>query len=164
MSNQRALSGYQQTSAIGASALGQVVALYEAILRDFRLAIAALEQGQIEKRVHHVDHALLILAELQNVLDFEKGGEAAKRLNGFYNVTRAEITKVSVSPSREGFQRLIDLFMPVHQAWVKVSRELPPTPPRDAAPTVRVTMNAPATSPASQFAGEPQISASLWSA
>jgi len=161
MNNSRALLGYQQTSAMGTTALGQVVALYEAILRDLRGAIAAHDRGAVEKRVQHINHVLLILAELQNVLDFEKGDAAAKQLDRFYNVTRAEILKASVSPSREGFQKLIDLFMPVHQAWVEVSRQLPPTPPREASPEVRVSMSTPMPSFSSDN-GDVQRPPSLW--
>ena len=103
MNNQHAFSQYRQASVVGTSALGQVVALYQAILRDFHSAIAALERGDIEERVAAVNHALVVLTELQGVLDFEKGGEPAKKLSSFYNVMRAEIFKVCVAPSRVGF-------------------------------------------------------------
>jgi len=142
MSNLRAFSGYQQTSVVGLSAVGQVVALYERMLRDFRRALEANERGEIEKRVNEANHALQILAELQGSLDFENGGEAAKRFNDFYNVSRMEIFKVCVAPSREGFQRLIDLFTPVCQAWKEVSRKLPASPARETRPEVRIKMSA----------------------
>jgi flagellar biosynthetic protein FliS len=146
MSNQRAFSEYHQTSAVGTSGVGQVVALYQTILRDFSRAAAALEQGNIEKRVAEVNHALLVIAELHGVLDFERGGAAAKQLDRFYEVSRAEILKVSVAPSREGFQRLIDLFTPVCQAWSQVSQQLPAVPAREARSKERVRISVPTSS------------------
>ena len=67
MSNLRAFSGYQQTSVVGLSAVGQVVALYERMLRDFRRALEANERSEIENRVNEANHALQILAELYRV-------------------------------------------------------------------------------------------------
>ena len=149
MMNQRAFAEYQQTAAVGASALRQVVALYETILRDLRRAMTALQQGDIEKRVFEVNHALLVLTKLQSALDFEQGGEAAKKLSRFYDVCRAEIFEASVAPSREKLQRLMDLFTPVYQAWEQVSRELPSTPAREAMPDTRIQISSTLSTPGS---------------
>jgi flagellar secretion chaperone FliS len=163
MLNRRAFAEYQQTSAVGASALGQIVALYGRILRDFGCALEAFEGGNIETRVAEINHALLIVGELQGVLDFERGGAAAKQLDDFYNVTRAEILKVSVAPSREGFERLIGLFAPMYKAWYKISEQLPATPAREAVRETRVKMSAPpaATTPAAKDE-ESQKPAAVW--
>lgn len=162
MSNQRAFSQYQQTAALGASALRQVVALYETILRDFHRAIAALEKGDIEKRVFEVNHALLVMTKLQSMVDFEKGGEPAKKLDRFYNICRAEIFGVCVAPSREGFQRLIDLFTPVYQAWDQISRELPATPAPEPPPEMRIRMSAPPVAIGASNDDETQRPSGVW--
>ena len=60
---------YHQSTAFGAAALGQVIALYDTILRDFHRAMAAIGAGQIEKRVNALNHALIVVGELQGVLD-----------------------------------------------------------------------------------------------
>jgi flagellin-specific chaperone FliS len=118
------------------------------------------ERGEIERRVGKINHALLVIAELQGVLDFEKGGAAAKQFGAFYKVSRTEILKVSVSPSREGFQRLIDLFLPVYKAWEQISRQLPSTPARTAIREMRMKMSAPQVGRApEEETGEP---AGLW--
>jgi len=134
------INAYHQASACGATPVGQVVALYDTILRDFHRAGAALAAKDVEVRVFEMNHALLVLAELENVLDFEKGGEAAKHLKSFYEVSRALMLEVSVSPAQTGFQRLIDIFTPVRQAWAQVERQLPVVAARQAAPAIRVPM------------------------
>src|SRR5271157_5817452 len=93
---------YHQSSAFGASPVGQVVALYDTILRDLHRATAAIDTGEIEKRCNSINHALTVIGELQGVLDFERGGEPAQNLNNFYNVTRVMITQAGVTSSREG--------------------------------------------------------------
>ena len=117
-------SAYHQSTAVGASAVGQVVALYDTILRDFHRAIAAVEAGQIEQRVNAGNHALMVIGELQGVLDFERGGEAARRLQSFYKITRAMTLEASVHGSREKFQELISMFARLRAAWSKIERTM----------------------------------------
>jgi len=120
---------YHQTRAFGASPVGQVVALYDTIVRDLHGAIAAIEAGHIEKRVNAVNHALMVIGELQGVLDFERGGEAARRLNSFYNVTRAMVTEAGVMSSSEKLEELIAMFARLRAAWAQVERTLTPSEP-----------------------------------
>ena len=77
MKDSGAISAYQQSSVRGASAVGLIVALYDTILRDFRRALEAFDAGSVEARVSELNHALTVIAHLKNVLDHEKGGEAA---------------------------------------------------------------------------------------
>lgn len=144
MNNSLIHSVYQQNSVRGTTPVGQVVALYDTILRDFHRGLAAFDAGDIEARVFELNHALTVIGELQNVLDFENGAEAAKRLKSFYELARVSVLQVSVSPSREGFQRLIELFRPVRQAWQQIEQQLPAAAPREATPEVRVQMSVPA--------------------
>lgn len=58
-------SAYQPSTASAASSVGQVVALYARILRDFRSVIAAIGAEHIENRVNSLNHALTIIGELQ---------------------------------------------------------------------------------------------------
>jgi len=122
MSTQDSASAYHQSTAVGASAVGQVVALYDTILRDFHRAIAAIESEQIEQRVNAGNHALMVIGELQGVLDFERGGEAARRLQSFYKVARAMTLEASVRSSREKFLELTSMFARLRAAWSKIER------------------------------------------
>jgi flagellar secretion chaperone FliS len=122
MSTHDSASAYHQATAVGASAVGQVVALYDTILRDFHRAIASIESEQIEQRVNAGNHALMVIGELQGVLDFERGGEAARRLQSFYKVTRAMTLEASVRSSREKFLELIAMFARLRAAWSKIER------------------------------------------
>jgi flagellar secretion chaperone FliS len=122
---------YQQSTASAASSVGQVVALYDRILRDLRSAIAAIGAGQIENRVNSLNHALTIMGELQGVLDFERGGEAARNLNSFYTVTRAMVTEAGVKSSLEMLQELVSMFARLRAAWAYVERTVTPSEPTE---------------------------------
>jgi flagellar secretion chaperone FliS len=124
MTKNSAFAAYQLGSAQGASPLGGVVALYDTILRDFQRALAAIDAGKVEIRVFELNHALTVMGELQGVLNFERGGEAAKRLDQFYNLTRPMVVQANVSGDRESVRRLVELFTTVRQAWQQAERQL----------------------------------------
>ena len=124
-------SSYHRSTALGATALGQVITLYDTILRDLHRAMDAIAAGKIEERVNSSNHALLVIAELQSVLDFERGGEAARHLDGFYNVTRAMVTKASITSSVEKFQEVISMFARIRAAWSRVEQTVVPSEPKD---------------------------------
>lgn len=129
MNSNNSAFAYQQTTACGASAVGQVVALYDRILRDFRQAGLAMASGEVEKRVNALNHAQTIIGELQGVLDFERGGEAAKRLDGFYNVARALTMKAGVENSAAFLQELISMFSRMRAAWAQAESKVAPSEP-----------------------------------
>ena len=151
---------YQQESARGASPVGQIVALYDTILRDFVRALAALQAGDTETRVAELNHALLVIAHLQNVLNHESGGEAAKHLDLLYNVARMSIVQANIAATPEGLERLIEMFAGVRQAWNLVDCEKPA-----GAPAPSPSSHAPASGdPPGAAMEHEEVSSIQWSA
>lgn len=135
MNHGNAAQNYQQENARGASAIGGVVALYDTILRDFRRASAAAAAGNIETRVFELNHALTVIGELNGVLDYQRGGEAAKRFHRFYEVTRGLILEANLRSSSESLENLIALYSPLRQAWKKIDGQIFSGEPRQPPPT-----------------------------
>jgi flagellar secretion chaperone FliS len=113
---------YREVSARGNHPVGLVGKLYDAILEDFRRAMNAVAAGDIQRRTGSLNHALKIIAELQSVLDFERGGEVARRLKGLYEVTRPLIVEANLRSDSRHIQRLVDLYVPMRQAWRQVEQ------------------------------------------
>jgi flagellar protein FliS len=111
--------------------MGQVVALYDVIVRDLRRAVEAIGAQQIETRVNAANHALMVIGELQGVLDFEQGGETARSLNSFYSVARVMVSEASINGSRDKFQELIRMFARLRSAWSHVERTVTPCEPTE---------------------------------
>ncbi len=124
MNQTEVASHYRQISARGANPVTLVTKLYDAILEDFRRALEAVAQGDVERRTTALNHALLIIAELEGVLDHERSASIARQLRGFYNMTRAMIVEANVQASRERIDRLAGLFMPLRQAWQQVENDV----------------------------------------
>lgn len=163
MSNSDPTLSYRQASARGASPLGQVVSLYDTILRDFLRALVALQAGDVETRVFELNHALLVIGHLQNVLDHERGGEAANQLERFYEVTRGMIVEANFRVTPKSLEELVDLFGGMRQAWYQADQQLPleqqqPSSRAQISPRKAVVTHAP--SPAIDESEAPQ---SHWS-
>jgi len=122
MSSDPTLS-YQQAAARGATPIGQVIALYDTILRDFVRALAALQAGDVETRVFELNHALLVIAHLQSVLNHERGGEAAKYFDRFYYVTRGMIVEANIRATPEAIEELINLYGGLREAWYQAEQK-----------------------------------------
>src|SRR3984893_5539422 len=99
MRGKDAAATYDQISAHGGSRVGVIVSLYDTILRDFRRAQVALDTGMVEARVFELNHALDVIGHLEGVLDHKRGGEAARRFEGFYRITRGMIVAANVELS-----------------------------------------------------------------
>jgi flagellar protein FliS len=148
-----ARSSYRESSVRGASPVRLVISLYEQAIEDLRRAIIALDKGAIEVRTREINHALLVIAQLQGSLDMERGGEVAKNLARFYGVVRAGLTEAQLKQSSILLEQQISQLALVHEAWLEVER---------------ITTNANSTSPALSSgvrpAAAPEISGSDWNA
>jgi flagellar secretion chaperone FliS len=161
MSDDPTLS-YQHASACGASPIGQIVALYDTILRDFGRALAALQAGNVEARVFELNHAIAVIGYLQYVLDHERGGEPARQFAQFYNMTRAMIVQANGKATPETIEELIELYRGLRQAWYQAEMQARTGPAQTTAaerPGEAATAGDP--SPANDDGGIPQLQ---WSA
>jgi flagellar biosynthetic protein FliS len=116
-------SHYREIGARGSHPVSLVVKMYGAILEDFRRAMNAVAEGDIEARTACLNHALLIIAELQSVLDRARGKDVARHLNGFYDVTRTLIVEANLYSETQRIQKLVDFYLPLYHAWRQVEQD-----------------------------------------
>ena len=87
-SSQTELS-YRKSAIEGASSIGLIIALFDTLAGDLRRAAAAIRKNDIEERCKQLDHASLVLGQLESWVDLEKGGDSAQFLAQFYAYLRA---------------------------------------------------------------------------
>jgi flagellar secretion chaperone FliS len=122
---------YLRVKVQNASSAGLVIVLFDLLIGDIERAIAAIAEGNIEKRSAELKHAFLVLQQLDDSLDRENGGEAAKIFSAFYSGVRAKLLDAHIKISPEIFQRQIELIFDVREAWQQVDKPNPG--PADAA-------------------------------
>lgn len=124
---------YLHAAVAGASPVGLVVLLYERLVTDLTRAVAAMEKGDIETRVAQMNHAFLILGQLEGSLDSSQAPEAAKMQALFYSVARAKILEAHIKSDRKLLEQQIVLLNDVRAVWEQVDparNAKAPLPPR----------------------------------
>jgi flagellar protein FliS len=117
-----ARSSYREAAVRGASPVRLVICLYEQAIEDLRLAVIALEKGDIEARTRGINHALMVIAQLQGSLDMERGGDVARNLSRFYTLVRSGLTEAQLQQSGRILEQQISQLATVHEAWLEVER------------------------------------------
>jgi len=127
---------YQDGAVQGASPIELVVLLFDSAIDDMRRALTAMRDGDVELRSAQIGHAMMVLQQLQGTLDFERGGEAARQFEQFYNLVRAKLLEAQIRGSSDLMQQQIRGMAEVRNCWVEAKRLLQPTPPAPSANVV----------------------------
>jgi len=126
---------YRQNAAGGATPVGQVIALYEQIVEDLRRAETAIDETQIERRTHAINHALLVIGHLESKLNRQVGGKIAQALDHFYVMSRRRLLEAQLNSSKTIVEEQIALWLDLRDAWTQVDRAEAAHPPAAAAST-----------------------------
>ncbi len=127
---------YRKSAIEGASSIGLIIALFDTLAGDLRRAAAAIRKNDIEQRCKELDHASLVVGQLESWVDLEKGGDSAQTLGQFYGHLRSQMMEASVSQSAAVLDAQIEMILHVRSAWQKLDNA--PQAPA-AAPTVSLT-------------------------
>lgn len=99
----------------------------------YRLAIDAVEaardahaKGDVLSRGRYVLKAFDVLVELQNSLDFEKGGEIARNYARIYDYCQRRILAGHTTASDSCFVEVISLLGDMKEAWQAVLNQCSP--------------------------------------
>jgi flagellar protein FliS len=123
--DQRGLNAYRQTEIQSRTPLELVVMLHDGALRHLRAAKAAIERRDIRARKESVGRLLAILAELQNTLDVERGGDIATSLDELY-AFMIRRTMDSVSNNQAGpLSEVERVIVTLREGWLAIAT-LPP--------------------------------------
>ena len=114
---------YRQSAARGASPVRAVVLLYEQMVEDLRRAVEAIDHNRIAARTNAINHALVILGHLQSKLNHQAGGEVARNLERYYDLSRQKLLEAQFRASREILDEQISCLLQLRNAWLVVETE-----------------------------------------
>jgi flagellar protein FliS len=116
---------YRKSAIEGASPIGLMIALFDTLVGDFRRAADALRRNDIETRCSELNHASLVLGQLQNWVDLKNGGESAETLVRFYAYLRAKMMEAAVAKSAGILDAQIEMILHVRSAWQQLDTAAP---------------------------------------
>lgn len=146
---------YQQFAARGATATAITGMIYDVAIESLHRAIRAIDEGNIEDRIKATNKLFAAIAELRSSLDFERGGDVARRLGRFYQIARGEILAANMRIDRAVFEKYARLFSELREAWRHVEKEHANAPAAAESAPIRTVKAAPA---------EPEPVRASWSA
>jgi len=120
MSRHRMELSYRVLAIECASPIGLLVALLDQLVSDLRRAASALHKNDIETRCRELNHALLVVAQLESWIDRKNGGETAQLLARFYAMIRAKMMEASIKKSAEVLEKQIGEILHVRTSWQKL--------------------------------------------
>ncbi|HTX16254.1 MAG TPA: flagellar export chaperone FliS [Candidatus Baltobacteraceae bacterium] len=123
MSNQKNIAlTYQQSAARGATPAAITGMIYDVAIESLHRAIRAIDEGKIEERVRALNKFFAAVAELRSALDYDRGGEVARRLGRFYQIARGEMLSANIKIDRATFEKHSRLFSELREAWRNVEK------------------------------------------
>jgi flagellar protein FliS len=129
-----AIQAYRESEITGDNPVRLVVLLYDQLLRDLYRALDAFEKQDIPRRCQELDHALVVLAQLQGTLNLESGGEVAQNLDHFYNLVRDNLLRAGIEGSAAVLEKQWRQILAVREAWLEVERQQAPTAHKNGTP------------------------------
>ena len=113
---------YREAASLGAGPVGVVVLLYDRLVQDIHNAAAAMKSNEVEGRTEYLNHALLILQQLQGRLDFATGRDIAGQLDTFYSVIRGKLLEAQIRQSPDLLLAQAQAITQVREGWAEIER------------------------------------------
>jgi flagellar secretion chaperone FliS len=108
---------YLEAEVLGADPLKLVWLLCRGAIDASRSARACLEQGNIRGRVHQINRAWSIVAELAASLDHSQGAGLSRRLASLYSYLQTRLIEANVKQSAEPLLEVESLLTTLADAW-----------------------------------------------
>lgn len=124
MTNHTASLEYRRAATQHASVVGLVVALLDTLMGDLRRAAEAIENGDIQGRCDQLVHAFKVLQQLEMMLDMDRGGETASKINRFYAHVRGQLLLAQFRLSSAILHKQIQIVLEVREAWQQLDSSM----------------------------------------
>lgn len=114
-------SAYRKTTAVGATGIALLIALFDALAGDLRRAADAERAGKLEKRCAELNHAIMVIGYLEDRVRRGSGGALAEQLTLLYRSLRHNILQAQARRSPEILGQALAEVLKVREAWQEVA-------------------------------------------
>jgi flagellar protein FliS len=98
-----------------------VVMLYDGAVKFLKLAIKAIEAGDLEGKSRNIGRTRDIIFELNTVLDMDAGREVAQNLRNLYNFMNRRLSKANNTNDIQMIREIIALLEKLNQGWRSIT-------------------------------------------
>lgn len=118
------LRSYKTSRANTASKEDLLILLYEGAIRFLERSIEELGAGRLSDHKMSLRRGIAIIAELQNTLNFEKGGELAIQLFDLYAYMLDQLTQANLRKDAEYIREVIRHLETLLDGWRDAVRQV----------------------------------------
>jgi len=115
----RSARAYRVSATEGATHMDMLLACYDALAEDIRLAGKSAGKGDVAGRCRYSDHALLLIGHLESWVPLLDESELAASLASFYSYLRAETLRLQFCSEPDKFIDLALVVCETRAAWQK---------------------------------------------
>ncbi|MGN7611468.1 flagellar export chaperone FliS [Magnetococcales bacterium HHB-1] len=112
-----ALRSYKTSQTQTASREDLLILLYEGAIRFLERSIAEKENGNLSGHKEFLRKGIAIIAELQNTLDFQKGGDLSVELFKLYGFMLEYLTQANLTQDLAYVRKVIDQLGTLLEGW-----------------------------------------------
>jgi flagellar protein FliS len=121
-----------------------VLMLYDALLKQLRVAKLHIERAEIGPKAAAISKAIALIDQgLRPGLDLERGGSIAAQLLALYDYSTERLFRANLKNDVKAVEEVIGLIEPIRSAWATID-------PDAAGSSAAATAGAPATPAAAQ--------------
>ncbi|WP_027108790.1 flagellar export chaperone FliS [Lacticigenium naphthae] len=110
-------SVYKENQVTTASPKQLVILLYQAAVKNMRLAELAIDSKENDKVNKHLIKAQDIIQELASTLNFEQGGEVAQNLADLYAYLLPQLIQANIKKDKEKIEQCRKIMNELLEAW-----------------------------------------------
>ncbi len=108
---------YQKTAIETADPLQLIVLCYEAAISDIKDAMEFHARNEMDDAYRKIRHAQDIITELLVGLDYERGGEIARKLNQLYNFVLRQLIGINSRKDTSIYGHLVKILSELKDGW-----------------------------------------------
>ncbi|MEO5365920.1 MAG: flagellar export chaperone FliS [Magnetococcus sp. WYHC-3] len=118
------LRSYKSSRTTTASREDLLILLYEGAIRFLERSVVEFEAGNLAEHKTCLRRGMAIIAEFQNTLDFNKGGELAIGLFELYGFMIANLTQANMRKEIEPIQQVVEQLKTLLDGWRVAVRQV----------------------------------------
>ena len=118
------ITGYKKTVLATTDRVQIILMLYEGILNHIKIAKHKVERGDVLTKGTHLSKATLIVTELSNILDMEKGGEISQNLRSLYTYVVQRLVYANLNNDLAALEEAEKVVGTIKDGWKEMMKEL----------------------------------------
>jgi flagellin-specific chaperone FliS len=111
------IRAYRSSATQGATHIDALLACYDALVEDIRLAGELAAKGDVVARCRHSERAFLLIGHLESWVPLLDDPALGSSLVDFYQYLRTEILRLQISTNQENFMKIALTICETRAAW-----------------------------------------------